>query len=76
MQPDDIAFIVPSKEGSHVLYLKDGRIVTIRCHDGHPYHVGRLPSFDSLDKLEKAKKEEDAIEREPDGAGGWQPLRQ
>jgi hypothetical protein len=52
MKPEDIAFVVPSKDGQHVLYLKDGRLVTISTYDGAPYHVGRLPSFEQIHELE------------------------
>jgi len=48
----EISFVVPGENGLHFLYLKDGRIVRISSFSGEALNVARLPSHDSLTKLE------------------------
>ena len=61
MKADDIAFIVPDKEGVHVLYLKDGRIVTITTYNGHVTHVARLPDEDAIKKAAEGSGKHAAV---------------
>jgi hypothetical protein len=56
MNPEDIAFIVPARENMHVLYLKDGRIITIGTIDGKAYAVAHLPTPEQLASFQSAPR--------------------
>ena len=44
MRGEEILHVVPTKEGLHALYTRDGRIITIKPSDGTVMDIAELPA--------------------------------
>ena len=44
MRGEEILHVVPTEDGYHALYTRDGRIITIKPIDGKVMSVAQLPA--------------------------------